>query len=162
MKSQEGNVLDLAEGVIAHGCNTLGVMGAGFAKQVKTRFPEAFAAYKRQEREEGLRLGRASFAQVGPRLWIANVLTQERIYGAKGEMLADLDAVESGFRIVGTKARELGLQVEMPLVGCGLAGGQWEDVEPRILAGLGEGAASRLWLFVLPRAPSRGWRSSSS
>lgn len=147
MDETRGNVLDVAEGIIAHGCNALGVMGAGFAKQVKARHPEAFRVYKQWEREHGLALGSVSFAQVGPKLWIANVVTQERIYGAKGERLADLDAIEAGFALVGQKARELGLRVEMPLVGCGLAGGEWVDVRPRILAGLGSGVESRLWVY---------------
>lgn len=158
MNSVEANLLASArEGVIAHGCNALGVMGAGFAKQVKQIYPEAFRVYKQWERERGLSLGSVSFAQVGERLWIANVVTQARIYGAPGEMLADLDAIEAGFGEVGRKARALGLPVEMPLVGCGLAGGKWDQVEPRILKGLGEGVQSRLWLFTPPRAPERSW-----
>ena len=91
-------------------------------------------------------MGEVSFAQVGPRLWVANVLTQSRIYGAKGEALADLDAIEAGFRIVADKARELGLPVEMPLVGCGLAQGDWSRIRPRIAAALGE-VPWRAWVF---------------
>jgi O-acetyl-ADP-ribose deacetylase (regulator of RNase III) len=159
MDQTKGNVLDVAEGIIAHGCNALGVMGAGIAKQVKQRYPEAFRVYKQAERESGLVLGDVSFAQVGHKLWIANIITQERIYGAKGECLADLDAIEAGFAKVAIKARELGLRVEMPLVGCGLAGGEWADVQPRILAGLGEAVDSRLWIFEpYPKPAARsGW-----
>lgn len=155
MEETKGNVLDVSEGIIAHGCNALGVMGAGIAKQIKERYPEAFRVYKQWERENGLALGSVSFAQVGPRLWIANVVTQERIYGARGECLADLDAIEAGFAAVGRKARSLGLRVEMPLVGCGLAGGQWSDVRPRVVAGLGQGVESRLWIFEPSACPAR-------
>lgn len=156
MDEIKGNLLDIAEGVIAHGCNTLGVMGAGFAKQVKDRYPAAFREYKRAERDSGLRLGEVSFARVGPKLWIANVLTQSRIYGAKGEVLADMDAIEAGFQRVGEFAARQGVAVEMPLIGCGLAGGDWAVVEPRIQAGLAGQAPSRLWIYQPAPRPRRG------
>ena len=41
----EGDVLNVGEFVVAHGCNTVGVMGAGIAKQVRAEFPEVYAAY---------------------------------------------------------------------------------------------------------------------
>lgn len=153
---QKGSALHVEEGIIAHGCNALGVMGAGFALKVKQRFPEAFQAYKNQQRESGLALGTVSFAQAGPRLWVANVITQERIYGRPGEPLADLDAIERGMALVGAKALSLGLQVEMPLIGCGLAHGDWAIVLPRIEAGLGA-AFGRAWVFEPePRVGRRG------
>lgn len=155
---QRGNALGVDKGIIAHGCNALGFMGAGFALKIRQRFPAAFAAYKSQERSAGLALGSVSFAQVGERLWIANVITQARIYGSAGEPLADLDAIEKGMAIVGAKALELGLAVEMPLIGCGLAHGQWDDIRPRIEAGLGL-AEARVWIFE-PSPRSAGGRSA--
>lgn len=156
INTTDGNLLsNIKEGLIIHGCNALGVMGAGFAKQVKQMYPEAFRVYKEHERVQGLKLGSVSFAQVDTRLWIANAITQSRIYGAPGEMLADLDAIEISFRESGDFARNLGLDVEMPLVGCGLAGGVWGVVEPRVLKGLGAGVKSRLWLYTPSRAPTR-------
>lgn len=143
---QRGNALHVEEGIIAHGCNALGFMGAGFALKIKQRFPAAFRAYKEQQHRSGLVLGAVSFAQVGPSLWVANVITQERIYGRANEPLADLDAIEQGMAIVGAKALALGLQVEMPLIGCGLAHGEWSVILPRIEAGLGA-ACGRAWVF---------------
>ena len=142
---QDGDALSPREGIIAHGCNTLGAMGAGFAKYVSLKYPQALAAYKKQQRESGLALGTVSFAQVGPKLWIANVITQSRIYGKEGEPLADPDAIERGMREVAKKARELGLSVEMPMIGCGLAQGEWEKILPRIEAALGE-VPARVWV----------------
>jgi O-acetyl-ADP-ribose deacetylase (regulator of RNase III) len=153
-RMETGDALSPREGIIAHGCNSLGAMGAGFAKFVKMRYPAAFVAYKRQQREEGLTLGSVSFAQVGPKLWIANVITQDRIYGPKGECLADLDAIEEGMRKVAAKARELGLSVEMPMIGTGLAHGDWSKIEPRIQAGLAE-VEARVWVQAPKPSPSR-------
>lgn len=36
------NLLDISHGIIAHGCNAQGVMGAGVAKQIKIKYPTAF------------------------------------------------------------------------------------------------------------------------
>ena len=36
------------------------------------------------------------------------------------------------------KASELGASVHMPRIGCGLAGGKWENIEPLILVQLSE------------------------
>lgn len=155
---QRGNALGVSEGIIAHGCNALGFMGAGFALKIRQRFPAAFAAYKSQQRSDGLLLGSVSFAQVGERLWVANVITQARIYGAAGEPLADLDAIEKGMSIVAAKALELGLAVEMPLIGCGLAHGQWNDIRPRIEAGLGQ-VQARVWIFEPAPRSVKGWRA---
>jgi O-acetyl-ADP-ribose deacetylase (regulator of RNase III) len=43
------------------------------------------------------------------------------------------DAIQAGLRAVAAKAKELGTSVHMPRIGCGLAGGIWEEVE-RIVA----------------------------
>lgn len=40
------------------------------------------------------------------------------------------EAVEAGLKKVRDKARELGARVHMPRIGCGLAEGKWEEIEP--------------------------------
>ena len=43
---KNGDLLNVTEGIILHGCNGQGVMGAGVAKAIKMKYPEAFTAYK--------------------------------------------------------------------------------------------------------------------
>ena len=38
---------------------------------------------------------------------------------------------------VAARAQELGASVHMPRIGCGLAGGTWDRIEPLIVASLG-------------------------
>ena len=38
------------------------------------------------------------------------------------------EAIRKGLQRVAAKARQLGASVHMPRIGCGLAGGQWEEV----------------------------------
>jgi O-acetyl-ADP-ribose deacetylase (regulator of RNase III) len=45
MKNIKGNLLDAKTDVIAHQVNCLGHMGAGIAKQIKTRWPEVYEGY---------------------------------------------------------------------------------------------------------------------
>jgi O-acetyl-ADP-ribose deacetylase (regulator of RNase III) len=42
-------------------------------------------------------------------------------------------AVEACLTTVGTEARRLGASVHMPRIGCGLAGGRWDRIEPIIV-----------------------------
>ena len=46
IKIIEGNLLDFPNNInsIAHSCNTRNIMGAGIAKQIKDRYPEAYEA----------------------------------------------------------------------------------------------------------------------
>jgi O-acetyl-ADP-ribose deacetylase (regulator of RNase III) len=48
-------------------------------------------------------------------------------------------AVRRGLQQVADFAREHGAAVQMPRIGCGLAGGQWEEIEPIIQDTLGKG-----------------------
>lgn len=144
MKERTGDLLSLSEGIIAHGCNTLGVMGAGVALQVRKKYPMAFRAYREAFEQKGLRLGEVIWYQAGPKLWIANAITQARIYGKPGEMLASMEAIEEAFSTIGSRARQWGLEVSFPLIGCGLAGGSWDQVGPRVERALGE-VDSTLW-----------------
>ena len=56
---KQGNVLlaDEPNHVLVHGCNALGVMGAGIAKQIRLIYVEAFEAYEKLYQDKGLRLG---------------------------------------------------------------------------------------------------------
>ncbi|GAB5527155.1 MAG: hypothetical protein Roseis2KO_50270 [Roseivirga sp.] len=40
--------------------------------------------------------------------------------------------MEQGLNKVAQKAKELAASVHMPRIGCGLAGGKWEKIEPLI------------------------------
>jgi O-acetyl-ADP-ribose deacetylase (regulator of RNase III) len=44
---KKGDLFDAPEKVILHGCNAQGVMGAGVALGVRTRYPDAFREYEK-------------------------------------------------------------------------------------------------------------------
>ncbi|WP_042379375.1 macro domain-containing protein [Streptacidiphilus melanogenes] len=124
--------------VIAHVCNDLGGWGKGFVVALSRRWPEPEAAYRRWHRERarnGFGLGAVQLVPVGraeSRLWVANMVGQRGIRtGSKGVPVR-YEAIEQALAALAPKALELGASVHMPRIGCGLAGGRWERVEPLV------------------------------
>lgn len=161
MKQQTGNLLEVEEGILVHGCNAQGVMASGVAKAVRERYPQAFAVYRKAyeaERAAGrphLTLGRVVWLTVStqPKLAVANAITQ-KFYGRNPNVrYADYDAIQKAFRRIGQVARQHQLPVHYPLIGAGLANGDWAVISAIINEEL-EGVAHTLW--TLPGAPRPG------
>ena len=128
----EGDLLRLAlQGefdVIVHGCNCQCTMGAGIAKGVKSLFPEAYEADLRTSKGAREKLGSISFATVrrdGIEITVVNAYTQFHWRG-KG-VLADYDAIRAAMRLV--KAQFSGKRIGYPLIGAGLAKGDWNVIQ---------------------------------
>lgn len=125
--------------LIVHVCNDLGGWGKGFVLALSRRWPEPEAAYRRWHRDRAgndFALGAARFVQVGPYLWVANMVGQRGMRtGSKGAPVR-YEAIDKALATVGDKAVELGASVHMPRIGCGLAGGKWSRIEPLIAARL--------------------------
>ncbi|MEV6399369.1 macro domain-containing protein [Streptomyces sp. NPDC051907] len=121
--------------IISHVCNDLGGWGKGFVLAISRRWPEPEAAYRRWRRERaggGFGLGAVQFVQVGPCLWVANMVGQRGMRtGSKGVPVR-YEAIDTALGALADKAVELGASVHMPRIGCGLAGGKWSRVEPLI------------------------------
>ncbi|MFT5618500.1 MAG: O-acetyl-ADP-ribose deacetylase (regulator of RNase III) [Arenicella sp.] len=139
MKTLVGNLIELAEQgefeVIIHGCNCFCTMGAGIAKQIKIRFPEAYQADLKTLKGDKSKLGKISWAEVqtpNGKLIIANAYTQFDWRG-KGNK-ADYDAIRQAFRKV--KEQFLGKLIGYPAIGAGLAGGDWNIISKIIDAEL--------------------------
>lgn len=129
--------------VIVHVCNDLGVWGKGFVMAVSKRWKEPEAEYRRWHiaaAEPPFGLGQVQFVKVEERLWVANLIGQHGIRKAGGKPPIRYDAVEGGLRRVAEFAMRENASVHMPRIGCGLAGGRWEEIEPiieRTLLGAG-------------------------
>jgi O-acetyl-ADP-ribose deacetylase (regulator of RNase III) len=156
IQTHRGNMLDVARGLLVHGCNARGSMGKGIALAIKERFPAAFDIYRRQHETSGLRLGTITVAHIADGLLIVNAVTQDRWHHPDPSVvLVDYDAVERAFQHVRTTALKEGLGVHFPLIGCGLARGKWSEVAPRIERALGPEVDKHLWL--LPDQPEPEW-----
>lgn len=149
INEHKGNLLKVSAGIIVHGCNTLGVMGAGVALHIKKEFPEVFTAYRRVYEARGLVLGQTISVPVvrpgaGQRIFI-NAMTQDRLAQRPGELVVSYDAISQAFAKVRELAESTGLSVHFPLIGCGLAGGDWSEVSVRIEEALGPQVEKHLW-----------------
>lgn len=133
-----GNLLDLAEqgefDLIVHGCNCMGEMGAGIAKQIRARFPAAYAADRETKRGDAGKLGSYSHAVIdaAPRPFIiVNAYTQ---FDWKGRgVKADYAAIAQVFEAIGRDFA--GRRIGYPRIGAGSAGGDWE-----LIGGIIDGA----------------------
>ena len=132
MNEMYGDLLKLAsEGefdVIIHGCNCQCQMGKGIALTIKNNYPEAYTADCKTEKGSRKKLGDYSHAKVrGARseFTIVNAYTQFHWRGAG--VKADYDAIRKVMKKV--KQNYSGKRIGYPLIGAGLAGGDWEVIE---------------------------------
>ena len=116
--------------LIAHGCNAQGVMGAGVAKIIKNKFPQAFNRYK-EECDEYKRYKRTEWILGNVILegTIANCITQE-FYGIDTDRYVSYDAIDTCMLKLRTLIfYKLIPYIAMPKIGAGLGGGNWEVIE---------------------------------
>ena len=122
--------------VIAHVCNDLGGWGKGFVLAVSKRWPEPEAAYRAWHRDRSKNdfgLGAIQLVPVEPYVWVANMVAQRGMKTGSNGPPIRYDAVRACLRRLAEEAKGLGASVHMPRIGCGLAGGRWEEIEPTIL-----------------------------
>lgn len=140
--------------IIAHICNDLGAWGKGFVLAVSKKWPAPEVQYKQwHSSSENFQLGEVQFVQVSPLFYVANMIGQKGIRRGKNRKPIRYVAVEDCLQKVAEKALELGASVHMPRIGCGLAGGTWEEIEPIIQRCLTEkGISVYIYDFQLPQA----------
>ena len=118
--------------IIVHVCNDAGGWGKGFVLAVSRRWREPerrYRAWRRGEESQPFALGQVQFIRVEDSMWVANVIGQHGMGFHDGLPPVRYEAIRDGLRVVAAKAKELGASVHMPRIGCGLAGGKWEEVE---------------------------------
>lgn len=125
--------------VIAHVCNDLGGWGKGFVLQLSRRWKEPEAAYRAWHRgrpASGFRLGAVQHVRVERYIWVTNMVAQRGTKpGSQGPPIR-YDALRECLTGLAEQAVAVGASVHIPRIGCGLAGGRWERVEPLIRAQL--------------------------
>ncbi len=132
MKTRRGDLLQLADegafDVIAHGCNCFCTMGAGIAKGVAARFPQALEADQQTPEGDRAKLGTCSFAEIETphgKLTVVNAYTQFH-YRGRGDK-ADYEAIRACMRWLAEHHGQS--KIGLPKIGAGLAGGDWPRIE---------------------------------
>lgn len=141
LKYIERDITSVNVGVIAHVVNDCGVMGAGVAKALYTRWPAVRSNYLDFCRvvPKSSRLGRVNFVPISDEIVVANMFAQQG-YGRDGRLYLRYDQLEETLEQVAG----FSLSSHMPLyipsnMGCGLARGDWGRVS-EIIADVCPGA----------------------
>ncbi|WP_284163496.1 macro domain-containing protein [Frigidibacter sp. SD6-1] len=150
MDQRTGDLIELALAgefdVIVHGCNCFHTMGAGIAKVIRTRFPEAYEADRSTEYGARSKLGTISSARIergGARFHVVNAYTQHHWKGPG--IRAEYSAIKACFEAIACDFD--GARIGYPLIGAGLARGDWAVIAPLIVGAL---AGQRHTLVILP------------
>lgn len=139
-----GSILTVDSGIIVHGCNAQGVMGAGVALQIKNKWPKSFNDYanfidgvfnnvsagrqllipsQSAEFKQNV-MGRVVDTVISEKLVISSAITQFD-YSNSGSKHTNYQAVYEAFEHILDLAKETRLPVHYPLIGAGLGGGNW-------------------------------------
>lgn len=129
--------------VIVHVCNDVGKFAAGFAAAIARRYPTAKSRYEEWYRSGGLELGQVQWVGVGRdwrrstawwRRWVVNMAAQRGVHAQGNPKPLQLDALESCLQALGVGVARMvdPATIHMPRIGCGLARGTWDEVEPLI------------------------------
>jgi O-acetyl-ADP-ribose deacetylase (regulator of RNase III) len=121
--------------IIVHICNDIGGWGKGFVLAISKRWKEPEVAYRKwysERQTSDFALGSVQFVQAESDTIVANLIGQHDLKrkGATGAPPIRYDAVAAGLTKVAMEAKRLNATVHMPRIGCGLAGGNWEMIEP--------------------------------
>lgn len=127
--------------VIGHGCNCWCTMGKGIALDVKNKYPGAFDADRATALGAKEKLGRCSVWS-NDNITILNMYTQWHYTGSS--VKADYDAIRECMRRV--KEYYPRKKIGLPLIGAGLAGGDWNVISKIIEEELaGEDVTIVIW-----------------
>lgn len=143
-----GDLLENVEkGFIIHGCNAQGRMGSGIALSIRQKWPEVYTAYQQAYRKgytgrngkhvAELGMGTNIPVKVSPELVVINAITQRYYRGhsmssSREERFVDYTAVAMCFHDIlriRNKYPEINGTVHFPLIGAGLANGDWSTIE---------------------------------
>ena len=129
LQYEDGDLIVMAKAgkfdLIAHGANCFCTMGGGIARQVHAEIPEAYEADCKTRKGDINKLGNFTQATIeGTNVEILNCYTQ---YDFRGANNVDYEAIALCMRKINHIFK--GQHIGLPLIGAGLAGGDWDRIE---------------------------------
>ena len=121
---------------ILHVCNDAGGWGAGFSGAISKRWKQPEMVYRTWHKgKQGFELGQFKITELPDKLYVVSLLAQ---HGYRGICLGPwirywaLRQCLRGLRerVGSTFTDTVDYAIHCPRIGCGLAGGRWEEVEP--------------------------------
>jgi O-acetyl-ADP-ribose deacetylase (regulator of RNase III) len=122
--------------IIVHICNDIGRWGKGFVLAISKRWKEPEKAYRKwyvsPVSDNRVELGKIQPVRVSDDITVINMIAQKGIYKSGGIPPIRYEALRTCL----TKAADYasgsaksGATFHMPRIGCGLAGGNWSEIE---------------------------------
>lgn len=142
-------IKEVKQGVILHQTNCFGVMGAGFALQLKNEYPRNYDVYRShcnypgQEPEDLLGTTLCTAFNNHDRLIIINAFGQVGTGGRKATSYDALDQIF--FDLYKSENKSYNDHIHMPKIGSGLGGGNWQVIESIIKNYLPENKKVTVW-----------------
>lgn len=132
-----GDLLNpMKEDAIAHGCNCLGRMGAGIAKEIKRIWPEEMMEEYEKLCSSSIQPGEVQYLSYSGFPLLINMFTQKSIWRDKaGLSPAKLEWIKECLEDIIQKLSNSNSQIKtvgMPRIGAGLGGLEWKDVKALI------------------------------
>lgn len=148
--------------MLVHICNNIGLWGAGFTAALSHRWPQSEKSFNawydlyHSVLDPDKMLGTTLFVNLAPKLQLANMVAQDGVgrhnipirYNALRTCLECVAKSTSPSPHEGIPAAS----VHMPRIGCGLAGGRWEEVAPIIEQTL-VSQGREVYVYDLPGGP---------
>ncbi|EBF5196996.1 macro domain-containing protein [Listeria monocytogenes] len=133
LKGDATNPMAKGNTIIAHICNDVDGWGKGFVLAISRKWKEPEKAYRKWYKDRNdFKLGEVQLIPVTDYISICNMIGQKGTKtGSKGAPIR-YEAVESCLEKLSEIAKEQQASIHMPRIGCGLAGGKWEIIEPII------------------------------
>lgn len=138
IKGDATNPIEKGNKIIVHICNDIGGWGKGFVMAISKRWKEPEAKYREWfKTQDNFKLGQVQFIEVEADLWVANLIGQHKINKDEaGNVPIRYEAVLLGLERISQFAIDKKATVHMPRIGCGLAGGTWDKIEPLVISAL--------------------------
>lgn len=155
VRHEYSDLFELDVDAICHGINTKGTSG-GLAGVVFQRYPETYEAYLNAVEEEALTAGEMLVTFENDK-WVYNLVTQVNP-GAD----AKLEYISDAFAKMKNHATVKGVRtIGCPLIGSGIGGLNWIDVERKISGEWGVNNPNVVELHIVSQhaLPPRPWKA---
>lgn len=148
--TKHGDITGVKSGIVVHGCNAQGKMNSGVAKAIRNKWPEAYNKYLMKYQHDGLKVGDIVIVKINKDLYIVNAIIQE-YYGYDGKTYIDYTGLRKCFRRINNYANTLNKNpnlgtINIPMIGAGLAGGNWKLIQKIITDEIKKPLNTTLWL----------------
>lgn len=129
IKGDATNPQGSGDKIICHICNDVRAWGAGFVIALSKKWSAPELAYLSLP-EKDMVLGNVQLVAVEPDITVANMIAQRSVSQKNSDYIPiRYDAVKECLQKVNKHAEENNATLHMPRIGCGLAGGDWFEIE---------------------------------